>query len=66
VNVGDIVKPVRKGAGRVFDPIVEEDWIGLIVGIFGNSLDPYAVVYWNSEYPREQERMKELEVVNEM
>jgi hypothetical protein len=65
VNVGDLVRPRVSDSGT---PLVEEDWIGVIIGFeeCGEMewTDRYAIVCWSNEYPKEQEYPEMLEVIS--
>jgi hypothetical protein len=69
VKVGDLVA-VKKDE-RSFTPLVEESWIGVITEFrIGESHEEspdcrYAVVFWNDQYPQEEEYLHQLEVISE-
>ena len=65
MKVGDLVRP---RASKSDAPLVEEDWIGVIVDFKECRLRPglnrYAIVCWSNEYPQEQEYPEMLEVID--
>jgi hypothetical protein len=60
VKVGDLVSVPAPNEG---DP----DWVGVILAILAQRVGwgPRAVVYWNAEFPKEEEYQEHLEVINE-
>ena len=52
MRIGDLVRSTTPGNMR--------EWIGLIIG-WDSQYGP--VVYWNEQFPDEQEYMEQLEVI---
>ena len=74
MKVGDLVKPIENGDhSPASAPIVEEDWVGLIIGFTGDYYGPRRqliekgtkpIVYWNPEFNSEVEYPDQIEVIN--
>ena len=58
MKVGDLVRPRSQPLSAT--PLVEEDWVGIIIGSWQG--DP--IVYWNEKYPSEIEYEDQLEVLS--
>ena len=58
MKVGDLVRPVRHGITEV--PIVEDGWIGVIIGYEREN----PVIFWNNEFPSEVEYSEQIEVIS--
>ena len=60
MNVGDLVSLPAPKEG---DP----DWVGVIIAIPAQRVGwaPRATVYWNAEFPKEEEYQDHLEVISE-
>ena len=59
MKVGDLVSVPAPNEG---DP----DWVGVILTILAQRVGwaPRAVVYWNAEFPKEEEYQEHLEVIS--
>ena len=59
MKVGDLVSVPAPHGG---DP----DWVGVILAILAQRVGwaPRAVVYWNAEFPKEEEYQEHLEVIS--
>tara|TARA_Y100000310_G_scaffold190925_1_gene190930 strand:+ start:75 stop:266 length:192 start_codon:yes stop_codon:yes gene_type:complete len=61
VKVGDLVMPKNRPENT---PLVEEGWIGVVIGYNGDFIG-CPVVYWSEEYSAETEYAEQLEVISE-
>lgn len=63
MKVGDLVRSKDK-----YSP--DTDWIGIVIDFhtvvdaYGEPVDRYAVVCWNTKFPQEEEYLDSLEVIN--
>ena len=61
MQIGNLVRPVSpKKLELLMTPIVEHDWIGVIIDFEVGE----PVVYWNEEFNAEVEYCELLEVIN--
>ena len=69
MRVGDLVRVKPPSWHKT--PLVEEDWVGIITD-FKIDRSPadgedyrYVVVFWNEQYPCEEEYTEQIEVISE-
>ena len=73
MRVGDLVRPVRHLCATTA-PIVEEGWVGVVIGFTGDYCSPegevivggrHPIVYWNPKFHAEVEYPDQVEVIGE-
>jgi hypothetical protein len=73
MKVGDLVRPIQHNH-KFNAPLVEEDWVGMIIDFTHEDPVPAGVVivrgekpivYWNPEFSSEIEYPDQIEVIND-
>ena len=67
MKVGDLVRVKPTDA---LEEDAQGDWVGIITNFCnddedGTGFQRYAVVFWNKEYPSEEEYLDQIEVISE-